>query len=285
MVVDNEPISTGDLALLLQNDNSGCQTGVYREADGSVILWHTEEDFDKDGSRFDKLRIASFQVGAPDRIEKINAFVYPDLLPGPAYAWRSDNFVQAVDALFLKPNTHDGSMLANVASWITLRLGKAVEPKEVIETLGPFVDGYALTIVQGNDERVLASKIEFAGDQMLTSSLDNSTGSFLFQVNVFSKKGTSIAATYEKIDRKTRRRFEERIARTERAIAKVQRSNNARFCLFKLLSSRLGGDDAYANKHVKSYFLNTVSHKGMEIWIDAGPATIEDKPKVISLGR
>lgn len=284
LIVENEPISPDDLALLLQNDNPGCQTGVYREEDNSVTLWHTEEDVEEDfGSRFDKLRVVSFSVSENDRAEKINAFVYPDLLPGPAYCWRNNDFVQAVDALFLKQNTRNNGMLANVATWTTLRLGKKVEPKEVIEALGPFIDGYALTVVQEKDGHVLASKIEFADDQMLTTLLDRSTGSFLFQVNVFSKRDASIAITYENIDWNARKSFEERITRTECALRTVRTPNDVLPCLFRLLSSRLGGHDAYANAHVKSYFLNKVSNKGMEIWIGAGPAVRGDQPKKLTI--
>jgi hypothetical protein len=284
LVVENEPVSPEDLVLLLQNDNSGCQTGVYREQDGSVVLWHTEEDVEEEfGSRFDKLRVVSFSVGENAGVTRVNAFVYPDLLPGPAYCWRSDNYVQAVDAIFLKQNPCNGSMLANVATWMTLRLGKEVEPREVIGALGPFIDGYGVTVVQAEDERVLASKIEFAGDQTLTSLLDDATGSFLFQVNVFSNKDALIATAYEDMDWKARRSYEERTTRTERAIGRVRTSNDVVPCIFKLLSSRLGGDDAYANVHVKSYFLNEISSKGMRIRIGAGPALIGDQPKVIDL--
>jgi hypothetical protein len=54
-----EPLGQIDLAMFLQNDCTGCQTGMYRAQDGSVVLWHTEEDVeDEPGSGFDLLRIA-----------------------------------------------------------------------------------------------------------------------------------------------------------------------------------------------------------------------------------
>ena len=42
------PLSPVELALVLQHDNVGCQTGVYRYASGDVQLWHTEEDADSE---------------------------------------------------------------------------------------------------------------------------------------------------------------------------------------------------------------------------------------------
>ncbi len=58
------PLAPYELALVLQHDNVGCQTGMYRYASGGVQLWHTEEDVDrKSGSRFDQLRVARFQIG------------------------------------------------------------------------------------------------------------------------------------------------------------------------------------------------------------------------------
>ena len=60
----HEHASLLELALFLQHDSTGCQTGMYRQEDGSVILWHTEEDIEfEDGSGFDQLRLASFNVG------------------------------------------------------------------------------------------------------------------------------------------------------------------------------------------------------------------------------
>ena len=41
MLVDGLPVSAEDWAFALQEDEVGCQTGVYRERDGSVILWHS----------------------------------------------------------------------------------------------------------------------------------------------------------------------------------------------------------------------------------------------------
>jgi hypothetical protein len=276
-MVDGLPVLAGDLALFLQNDNLGCQTGVYREREGAVLLWHTEEDVQEAGSRFDKPRIATFRTGDGRRM---SAFIYPDLLPGPAYCWRSDGFIQAVDSLPLKP-APEASVLANIATWVTLRLGKAVAPEAVIDALGPFVDGYALSVVQEQRGQVLADKIEFAGDQYLLSSLDDEPGCFLFQVNIFSDKEADVATTYEDIHPHHRQTLEGRVTRTSRAIQRFTPSNNTATSFFRLLASRLGNDYSYANEDVKSYLIGRISATDMEIRIGSGPALKGDQLYVI----
>lgn len=271
--VDGLPVLAGDLALFLQNDNLGCQTGVYRENGGAVILWHTEEDVQEAGSRFDKPRIATFRT-ADGR--QMSAFIYPDLLPGPAYCWRSDGFIQAVDSLPLKP-APEAYVLANIATWVTLRLGKAIAPEAVIEALGPFVDGYALTVVQEKGGKVLADKIEFAGDQYLLSPLENEPGCFLFQVNIFSDKEADVAAAYEDIHPNHRQKLEGRVTRTSRVLRRLTPSNNTTIAFFRLMASRLGNDYGYANEDVKSYFMGRISPTGMELHIGAGPALKGDQ--------
>lgn len=223
-LVDGEPLSPDDLALFMQNDSVGCQTGVYRDKDGSIILWHTEEDAeDEPFSRFDKVRIASFRLVDGDEVECINAFIYPDLLPGPAFNWRDSDVVQAVDTLFVKQNAQNGSMLANVASWITMRLGNKVDPREIIEVLGPFFDGYALTIVgRRTSQEISAQKLEFAGDLILQADLASEPGCYLFQANVFSRRDEAIAGRYEDIDADYRANFENRVSRTKGAIDAVR---------------------------------------------------------------
>jgi hypothetical protein len=242
-----------------------------------VLLWHTEEDVHEAGSRFDKLRVATFRV---DEQHQMSAFIYPDLLPGPAYCWRSDHFIQAVDSLPLRP-APGAFMLANIATWVTLRLGQAVRPEVVIAALAPFVDGYALTVVQEKEGEISASKIEFAGDQFLVSPLGHEPGSFLFQVNLCSNKEAALAAAYDAVEADHRQTLESRITRTARAIGKFKPRGQASLHFFRLLASRLGGDYAYANEDVKSYFIGRISRSGLEIQLEAGPALKEDRPKLI----
>jgi hypothetical protein len=271
-------VSGDELALLLQNDEVGCQTGVRRNEDGSAILWHTEEDVEEPGSRFDHLRIAAFRVEMQCGFEDVYTFIYPDLLPGPAYSWRSDNFVQAIDSLYLKQDIENGSMFANIAGWLMLRLGKAVEPIDVIKALFPYVDGYALIVVREKAGKVLAEKLEFAGDQILRETLGFESGDFLFQVNVFSDRDSELAKTHEDIDQDERRYYQERQRRTERMLKKngVFTGGNELSCAFRLLSSRLGDDYAYANSSVKSWFIAQIS--SVETRVRFGPgAAMKDK--------
>jgi hypothetical protein len=124
-VTFGNPLAPHELALVLQQDNVGCQTGMFRYSSGSVQLWHTEEDMDRRlGSRLDQLRVVSVQAGTGSRVDRFHAFIYPDLMPGPAFSWRNDGYVQAVDTLLLNnpPQIIDG-MLANIVCWLALRLG------------------------------------------------------------------------------------------------------------------------------------------------------------------
>jgi len=280
---DLSPVSARDLALLLQHDNTGCQTGLYRQKDGSVILWHTEEAFvSEPGSQFDQPKIASFRAGNGNNSVKVNAFIYSDLLPGPAFGWRSDGFAQAVDALLLKPFPQlQGGTLANVASWITLQLGPVVNPQEVIEALGPFQDGYALNIVYSKEGQVHAKKVEFASNLIFPYLLGETPGEFLFQVNVFSQRQRLDLLKLENISLESRKAFEQRIRRTKRVLKcrepEVSSSGELRF-FYELLASRAGGEWAYANADLKAYFLNRVSQTEMEIWLGPGPALRNEQP-------
>ncbi|MCI0399585.1 MAG: hypothetical protein L0332_21965 [Chloroflexi bacterium] len=275
--VDGAPLSPVDLALLLQNDSAGCQTGVYRGREGAAILWHTEEDVEaKPGDRFDQARIASFRVEANGKSVDLTAFIYPDLLPGPAYCWRNDGFAQAVDTLHVKRFHQRGAILANVATWVSWRLGQEVDPVQLIEALGPFVDSYALTAVRQVDGRVAATKIEFAGDEALVTHLGDAWGDFLFQANVFSDRESPIARKYEHIRLDRRRFFEKRISRTARTMRRIARSDDPIRFLRRMLAHRVGGDGAYANVDVKSYFLCVITPQEMQIWTEGGPALRDD---------
>ncbi len=279
--IDGQPVSATELALWLQDDCPGCQTGVYREPDGSVILWHTEEDLEPEPfARFDRARLASFRVQDEGDMVEINAFIYPDILPGPAFCWRSDAFAHAVDSLYVKPQKGN-YMLANIATWVIMRLGNQVGAGEVISALAPFVDAYALMVVGRQGDRITAENIEFAGDQILITSLPQEPASYLFQANIFSDKDSPIAVTYEHIDPHYWRKYAARVTRTERAMGRIRASENVMESLHALMASREGGDYAYANEDVKACYLNRVSRQGMEIWIAAGPAIQGEEPTKI----
>lgn len=273
-----------DLALLLQHDSSGCQTGMYRQADGSVTLWHSEEDNSPPGERFDKLRIAVFGLPQEEHNVRLSAFIYPDLLPGSAFAWRSDGYAQAVDTLFVKPLPGlDSGTLANVASWVTLRLGDQVDALEVLQALRPFWDGYALNVISSREGGVHANKYEFAADRLLQGKLGEQPGSYLFQANIFSQRRDASFLALESLPEDERRSYERRMARTQRALQRgqVDGEDASLGFFFDLLASRTGGDWAYANPDVKAYFVERVSPDEMEVWLGPGPALRGEKPLVL----
>jgi hypothetical protein len=285
-LVSHDPISSLDLALFLQHESTGCQTGMYRQADGSVTLWHTEEDVEfEPGSGFDQLRLAVFNVGDGNDPINMYAFIYPDLLPGPAFGWRSDGYTQTVDTLHTRvfPDQKDG-MLANIATWLTLRLGPHCDPGKVIMGMGPYYDGYALNAISIRGGKVKAEKYEFAGGYILPDNLDEQPGSYLFQANIFSQKNHPWVKVLEDVLPADRRLYERRVERTQKAMQNsdhlVSETSDMRF-FFDLLTSRIGNRWAYANTDVKAYFIQHLTTQGAEIWLGHGPALRTDQYSVI----
>lgn len=272
-----QPLGSTDLAMFLQNDCAGCQTGMYRSPDGSVVLWHTEEDVEEQpGSGFDMLRIAEFNVGGKSHPVMLRAFIYPDLLPGPAFGWRSDGFVLAVDKLHIRnfPDLTAG-ILANVATWLTLRLGPAMDSEEIIESLQPYYDGYAINTVYSQGGRVKAHKFEFAGDRIITSHLDEQPNSYLFQVNIFSDRTHPWVAELEDIRADWCELYQQRVERTMFALKHKDGNPGAngemRFFL-NLMTDQVGEHWAYANTDVKAYLIHRQGSHGAETWLGHGPA-------------
>mgnify|MGYP001036308413 FL=1 len=268
-----EGLSALDRALLLQYDEGGCQTGFYRQADGAVILWHTEENVEgKPGDRFDALRLACFRVDGID----IYAFVYPDLLPGPAFGWRSDGYAQAVDTLHTR--TFDGRIggtLANSVCWLTLRLGASVAARDVLAATGPFYTGYALNTIYREVGQVSAGKLEFAGQQLTSERLGEEAGSHLFQANIFSDPRGQAARTMEYLPLEKWRLYRQRVYRTRRfmkeKLGRASPDGDIAF-IYKMMTSHAGGDWAYANDSVQAHFLQRVTVQGSETWLGRGPA-------------
>lgn len=279
---DGPPISNLDLGLWLQMDTTGCQTGMLRLKEGSVILWHTEEEIVP--GLIDKPRIVTFKTNC----QECYAFVYPSLLPGSAFSW-SKNFFLAADFLYLKQNPKIGECLANVASWLTWRLIGRVESEIIIKSLGPFFDGYALNFVKISNGQIAGKKIEFAGKEILTSVLSNQANCFLFQINMISRQDSFLARTYQQFPKDKpdlKERLEKRRERTlimielmktlERKITPVK--------ILKMLASREGEEYAYANTDVKAHLVAKISRNKMKIWLGPGPALPNEKPVNISVG-
>jgi hypothetical protein len=299
---DGQRITGLDLAWLLQHDNLGCQTGLYRCEDGGVIFWHAEEDVAGPNERFDRLRIAKLSLPCSTDPIELQAFIYPDLLPGPAFAWRSDGYIQAADTLILLSlPEHENAVLVNVVSWLTLRLGAKTPLREIVQALSPFWDGYALNTAFISGNIVIAGKCEFARDQAVCSNLPESSGSFLIQVNVFCDRRNRALRAIEALPEQRQRYHVARLRRARRILAQkmnfMPKGTGLRSAqdllafdcyyeddgspgnnlltdelefFYALLGSRSGGEAAFANLDVRAWLLARISPQAMNIRVGPG---------------
>ena len=277
--VDGQDVTGDDLAFLLQDDAVGCQTGLWRAADGSVYLSHTEEDREPLGDRFDRLRLMIYSLGADaGGAPWAYALVYPDLLPGPAFAWRSDNYIQAVDSLYIGSKDARPGLLANMVAWVTLYLGQQVDVETVLRHVGPFVDGYALNTVWARGASVQGQTVEYVGDYWRSRRLGEAPGSALYQVNMFSPASASAAQIYETLEPEKRRHMQARLDRAERWFAGLGAAADVRAALAQFLSSTEGADYACANQDVKAYLIAHSAAGQLEVEVMPGPALAGDQP-------
>jgi hypothetical protein len=269
-MVDGWPVSMLDLAFFLQEDGVGCQTGTYRECDGSVILWHTEEDVEAHtGDRFDKLRLFSFQT-LDGHIA--TSFIYPDLLPGPTFGWRDDYFVQAIDTLHIRWRDHTAPALPNMLAWLSLYLGTQFSREELVRALGPFQGGYSISALAKTENNICVEKLDFANDQYEITHLGNAPGDFLFQTNAIYDLAMSIGIE-EEISLESRNGNLDRVRRTDRLVKAIRNSEHALPFIFRMLRSHAGGDMGYSNPDVKAYLVCHMSHERTRTWVGCGPAS------------
>lgn len=272
--MDSSPVQAKELAMFLQEDETGCQTGVYREQDGSVIFWHVEEDEEKTpGEHFDKLRLFSFRA---HNGQTATAFIYPDLLPGPTFAWQGGNYVQAIDTLHIQPADFEHSILPNTLAWLALYLGTYTTREELVKSLGPFQGGYSLTAVYKNNNHANVEKIEYANDALYTSGLDEDAGCYLFQTNILRDPSLPIGAN-EQASGESLAINGARYARTARFMRVVQQSEDALPLVFRMLRSQAGGESAYANNSVKAYLVCRMTPAKTSIWVGAGAPMPDDE--------
>jgi hypothetical protein len=271
--VDGAPVSAEELAILLQEDEVGCQTGVYRERDGSILLWHAEEDVEAvPGQRFDRLRLFSFRACGGT---VATGFIYPDLLPGPTFGWQGRDYVQAIDTLHVRPVEQAEALLPNTLAWLSLYLGNRISRAQLARQLGPFQGGYSLTTASQQAGGVSVEKVEFANGQVAASNLGTAAGEYLFQTNILNDLSLPIG-----VEELTENRAwnEQRRKRTARLLGVIQRAPEARPLIFRLLRSRLGGDSAYANPDVKAYLVCHLAGGSLSAWVGSGPAGVETPP-------
>lgn len=273
-MVDGEPIAGHELAMILQTEQMGCQTGMVRDQDGAIWLWHTEEDVDKtpDG-RFDSIRTFAFRYDGRD----INSFVYPDLLPGPSFGWSGERYVQAVDTLYIKSIPDGDAIPPNIATWVTLCLGGEVPLSETVQALSPYQAGYALSAALGGPKGVRGENVEFTADHLTYTQLGETYGGFLFQVNLISDRTCRLSQKFEEISAEMEGFMVARIERTERVMAGFRAAPDKQAFLHQMIASHEGGEYAYVNKDVKAFFLCRLSARRLEKWIGAGSADLADE--------
>jgi hypothetical protein len=271
--LDGVPVTGEDVAFLLQAELAGCQTGMLRDTDGSVILWHTEEDHDHpERTRFDRLRLASFQCDTFGPARQFTAFVYPDLLPGPAFGWSGLNYSQAVDAYYLDLKGVTSGVAANAATWVSLFLAGSRTISQIARALAPFRDGYAMSALTHDRQSLRARTTEFVGDTVAYTSLSRKAGSFRTQVNLLTGWAARSANGREAIEPWRRWTQERRMARAQRYVKSLPPHADKLEAIWRLLTSRVGGSWAYANPAVKAHFLCRMSPDGLTLWVGAGPA-------------
>jgi len=271
--VDGQPISGRELAMILQTEQMGCQTGMVRDEDGAIWLWHTEEDVDKTpGGRFDAIRTFAFRYGG----RTITSFVYPDLLPGPSFGWSGERYVQAVDTLYIKSLPDGDAIPPNIATWVTLCLGAEVPLTEIVGALSPYQAGYALSAVSRSPQEVRGENVEFTADHLTYTQLGEAYGQFLFQVNLISDRSCRLSQKFEEISAEMEGFMLARIQRTEHALAGFTASGSKLEFLHQMIASRDGGEYAYVNKDVKAFILCRLSESGLEKWIGVGSADSQE---------
>lgn len=288
-VLEGMQIKAGDLVWYYEDGDSGeeagCQTGILRIKNG-LIGGHTEEDSpdtEEDENpfhRMDKVRMVKMIVGDGPDAEEMNALVYPDLMPGPGFSWRS-GYMQAVDFLYLK-SFPEFAGSANMAAWMTLRYGDSMDPEKIIHALGPYIDGYVLNIIRRDETgELVTERILFAGDNVEKTQLRDQPGNYLFQVNVVSDKSSALAQKIEEIDESDRKNFEQRQERIKRLVELANRAgveNVSISDLQRIMAFRVGDKFAMANPDVKAYVLFEIADSGTcEILIGSGPALRGEK--------
>lgn len=268
-----ENFSQLDLFFFLQWEFTGCQTGMYRQKDGSVSLWHTEEDIDEIGTRFDLLRFVSFKVDETI----INTLIYPDLMPGSAFSWTDNGTAIAIDSLLLVPEISRGTF-ANLLYWMVLFCHNTIPAETIIAELLPSLDSGAINIVRLGDN-IQGMNYEFSGSQFSQRSLGFQPGNFLFQTNASNLSEIENANSTSVSRLENQQFYTDRETRTANAIEKMD--NPSLYDFFQMMASKQGGEYAYANRDVKAYFIVNLSTNGYEIWLGSGMAKLNRPPIVI----
>lgn len=266
------------VGLMSQNDNVGCQSGMVRKGN-KIMLWHTEEDYEEEkGQRMDKPRLVKFDINGEIKY----SFIYPNLMPGPAFSF-GNNFFYSVDFNYVKEN-EDPSILANIGVWVAWRLTNRIPPEEVIKNLSPFMDGYTLNYIwrSRDEEDFEAGKVEFGHGLTETYDLSDEP---LISVNKFDE--SSPLTEIEEIDDEEKALYDKRKSRARRATNLIESmtkegigalENLRRMTGFR--SRQHGGEAGMAVDFTKAHLVAEITKEGLYILVGAGP-TIKDEELAI----
>jgi hypothetical protein len=171
-------------AIFLQKEiQTGCQTMISKNEDGSFAFMHAEENaLDDNTSPNYNYRVVKMKIPK----KEVVFFLYPGICGwGPAFGIdRANIFAQFVDDLSIGEK-FVGSLWSNMITFMVFDTGsirKAELLLEKIATVGKtygFSSGYALHMIQGGNKKGIAS-YEFGGK--LTKKI-NSFSRFFAQVN------------------------------------------------------------------------------------------------------
>jgi len=271
--IEGRPVTATDLGHLFQTETIGCQTGMLRDAEGGVYFWHTEEDRDLPTSpRFDRLRLFTCKASPQAPSPTMTAFIYPDLMPGPAFGWCGPGYIQGVDAFYLDTETDLPGVPANAVTWICLHLGGAIPASRIVESLAPIHSGYVLSSLTRRERRVQAWVTEFLGNASLTEGLDDFPGAMLFRVNMLSQALAQGSPGRENLPPELRQALEARVGRVRRTLERMAGVGcDWDAFLNRLLASRVGGEFATSNPSVKASFLARMSADQTSYQVSPGP--------------
>lgn len=174
-----------EAAMMMQNDDAGCQTVMIRVNDGIALL-HTEED---DNGPITERVSKAFLA----EIDGSVTFLYNDLLPGGS-AFAVDvkrGFAMACDVLRLRTKER-GVCLAKIIGWMVWRLGNQATPRkleELVAALSPLVDGYAINVVyRDSGGKPRAYRASIAGRACYIDKLVGEPGGAIKQVNLLDPR-------------------------------------------------------------------------------------------------
>jgi hypothetical protein len=259
--VEGAPFTAFDLALFLQDDNTGCQTGCVRGGEGQVLLFHTEEDT---VGYFDRPRIVHMDVAGVRR----SALLYPYLLPGPAFGWNAQG-VFAYDTLNLQ-RTEQGGTPTSTWSWLCWWMAGQLSLAATAQALVPFLDGGALVHVGRGPRGITVEQVEVGRGHVHRSLLVEAPGTRHMQVNMLSS-GAAAMGALELYDAAGREPYVQRLARGDAALAGLCARPSVATML-QMLSGTDGGTWAFSNADVVAHFVAEVRTDGMTLHVGAGAA-------------